>query len=112
MTVRKSVVIFSVIVLISLIVLTGMLCGISSEIVSVEAATDTTSDKWQSNGQTVNLTPQIVAGDTWDSLVAKGWGKDSGTPSLEVHETDYGYGVRPVSTGTDADIGNHEDPYG
>ena len=112
MTVRKSVVIFSVIVLMSLIVLTGMLCGISSEIVSVEAATDTTSDKWQSNGQTVNLTPQIVAGDTWDSLVAKGWGKDSGTPSLEVHETDYGYGVRPKSTGSDADIGNHEDPYG
>ena len=112
MTVRKSVVIFSVIVLISLIVLTGMLCGISSEIVSVEAATDTTSDKWQSNGQTVNLTPQIVAGDTWDSLVAKGWGKDSDTPSLEVHETDYGYGVRPKSTGADADIGNHEDPYG
>ncbi len=112
MTVRKSVVIFSVIVLISLIVLTGMLCGISSEIVSVEAATDTTSDKWQSNGQTVNLTPQIVAGDTWDTLVAKGWGKDSGTPSLEVHETDYGYGVRPKSTGADADIGNHEDPYG
>ena len=113
MTVRKSVVIFSVIVLISMIVLTGMLCGISSEIVSVEAATDTTSDKWQSNGQTVNLTPQIVAGDTWDSLVAKGWGKDSDTPSLEVHETEYGYyGVRPKSTGADADIGNHEDPYG
>ena len=112
MTVRKSVVIFSVIVLISLIVLTGMLCGIPSGIVSVEAATDTTSDKWQSNGQTVNLTPQIVAGDTWDSLVAKGWGKDSDTPSLEVHETDYGYGVRPKSTGADADIGNHEDPYG
>ena len=112
MTVRKSVVIFSVIVLISLIVLTGLLCGISSEIVSVEAATDTTSDKWQSNGQTVNLTPQIVAGDTWDTLVAKGWGKDSGTPSLEVYETEYGYGVRPKSTGDDADIGNHEDPYG
>ena len=113
MTVRKSVVIFSVIVLISLIVLTGMLCGIPSEIVSVEAATDTTSDKWQSNGQTVNLTPQIVAGDTWDTLVAKGWGKDSDTPSLEVYDTkEYGYGVRPKSTGSDADIGNHEDPYG
>ena len=75
---------------------------------TAEAATLTTSGKWQSNGQTVNFTPEIVAGDTWDTLIAKGWGKDSGTPALEVYETEYGYGIRPQNTGLSADIGNDD----
>ena len=67
-----------------------------------------TDGEWQT-GQTQNLIPQIQAGDTWDTLVAKGWGKDNGTPALEVHETDgHGYGVRPTDDGRNADIGNHD----
>ena len=75
--------------------------------VPVHAGTNT-DGRWQI-GQTQNLIPAIVSTDTWDSLVGKGWGKDSGTPALEVYNTDgHGYGVRPKDTGSDADIGNHD----
>lgn len=71
-------------------------------------ASTNTDGMWQ-NRQTQNLIPTIQSIDTWDSLVANGWGKDSDTPNLEVYETDkHGYGIRPSKTGSGADIGNHD----
>ncbi len=86
----------------------GLLAGLLFfNAISAQASTNT-DGMWQ-NGQTQNLIPAIQSVDTWDTLVAKGWGKDSGTPALSVHETDgYGYGVRPSDTGSGADIGNHD----
>ena len=113
MRVRKPVVIFSTIIFISIIALTCLYYGVTEEENAAEAATET-SGKWQTNGQTLNLIPEITSADTsWEILVEKGWGKDPNTPALQVHKTaNYGYGIRPVDTGTDADIGNHIEPYG
>ena len=72
--------------------------------------TGSTSGKWTSDGETSNLIPWITDTDTWDSLVAKGWGKanESGTgATLEVFDTErenFGagrYGVRPSNSGAD-----------
>lgn len=72
-------------------------------------ASTNTDGMWQT-GQTQNLIPAIQSTDTWDSLVAKGWGKDSDTPDLRVtNDTDgHGYGIQPSKTGNDSDIGNHD----
>ena len=112
MELRRSAVIVFLLVTVFVAAFTCLCYAADVEISEAQAATET-SGKWQSNGQTVNLIPEILSTDTWDSLVAKGWGKDSGTPALEVHETDgYGYGVRPVDRGANADIGNDSAPYG
>ena len=112
MELRRSAVIVFLLVTVFVAAFTCLCYAADVEISEAQAATET-SGKWQSNGQTVNLIPEILSTDTWDSLVAKGWGKDSGTPALEVYETDgYGYGVRPVDRGANADIGNDSAPYG
>ena len=112
MELRRSAVIVFFLVTVFVAAFTCLCYAADVEISEAQAATET-SDKWQSNGQTVNLIPEILSTDTWDSLVAKGWGKDSGTPALEVYETGgYGYGVRPVDRGANADIGNDSAPYG
>ena len=75
---------------------------------STDANGTNTNGEWQ-DGKTQNLIPAIQASDTWDTLTAKGWGKDSGTPSLEVAETSgHGYGIRPKERGSEADIGNDD----
>lgn len=84
---------------------------------TAQASTDT-DGMWQS-GQTQNLIPWILSTDTWDSLVAKGWGKANGQntgATLEVIDTnsdgfnfgDGRYGVRPTSDGADLGTQNYE----
>ena len=90
MELRRSAVIVFLLVTVFVAAFTCLCYAADVEISEAQAATET-SGKWQSNGQTVNLIPEILSTDTWDSLVAKGWGKDSGTRALDVHETD-GYG--------------------